>query len=80
MTENKTERHALMPLPVRAFGLSLWKIAAVKYNYHVSADSQFCSVPFESIKRKDNVRLTKNVVKVFFDGIHILAVLTKPGT
>lgn len=65
------ERLALLPLPVRAFELSLWKIATVQYNYHVNADGQFYSVPFEYIKRKVDVRLTKSVVEVFFESIRI---------
>jgi transposase len=65
------ERASLLPLPVQSFELSLWKIATVQYNYHVSIDSQFYSVPFEYIKRKVDIRLTKSVVEVFFEGNRI---------
>jgi len=65
------ERLSLLPLPIRAFELSLWKIATVQYNYHVGVDYQFYSVPFEYIKRKVDVRLTQSVVEVFFENIRI---------
>ncbi|MEW6651588.1 MAG: IS21 family transposase [Chloroflexota bacterium] len=65
------ERMSLLPLPTSAFELAVWKIATVQYNYHVSVDGQFYSVPFEYIKRKVNVRLTRNVVEVFFEGSRI---------
>lgn len=65
------ERAFLLPLPTKAFELSSWKIATVQYNYHVSVDGQHYSVPFEYIKRKVDVRLTRNTVEVFFEGSRI---------
>ena len=65
------ERIFLLPLPAKVFELSSWKIATVQYNYHVSADCQHYSVPFEYIKRKVDVRLTRNMVEVFFEGSRI---------
>lgn len=65
------ERLFLLPLPQRAFELATWKIATVQYNYHISIDCQNYSVPYEYIKQKVDVRLTKNVVEVFFEGNRI---------
>jgi transposase len=65
------ERLYFLPLPAKAFELSSWKIATVQYNYHVSVDCQHYSVPFEYIKRKVDVRLTRNTVEVFFEGSRI---------
>ena len=62
------ERAVLLPLPREPFELAVWKIATVSFNYHVGVDEQFYSVPFEFIKRKVDVRLTRNVVEVFFEG------------
>lgn len=62
------ERAFLLQLPVRAFELATWKIATVQYNYHIGADGQNYSVPYEYIKQKVDVRLTRNVVEVFFEG------------
>ncbi len=57
----------LLPLPLRAFELATWKISTVQYNYHISIDNQNYSVPYEYIKQKVDVRITKNVIEVFFD-------------
>jgi hypothetical protein len=65
------ERLFLLPLPQRQFELSKWKIATVGPNYHISIDNQNYSVPYEYIKHKVDVRLTKNVIEVFFDGNRI---------
>ena len=65
------ERPFLLPLPDRAFELATWKIATVQYNYHISTDNQNYSVPYEYIKQKVDVRLTKNVTEVFFEGNRI---------
>ena len=62
------ERPELLPLPRNPFELAIWKIATVAYNYHISVDGQLYSVPHEYIKRKADVRLTRNVVEVFFEG------------
>jgi hypothetical protein len=51
--------------------MSTWKIATVAFNYHIEVDGQYYSVPFEYIKRKVDVRVTRNTVEVFFDGSRI---------
>jgi transposase len=61
------ERTALLPLPRNAFELAEWKVATVAFNYHIGVDEQYYSVPYEYIKRKVNVRLTRNIVEVFFE-------------
>jgi hypothetical protein len=43
----------------------------VQYNYHISVDDKFYSVPYEYIKQKVNIRVTRNVVEVFFEGNRI---------
>ncbi|MGD9570030.1 MAG: hypothetical protein AB7V48_17255 [Sedimentibacter sp.] len=65
------EKLFLLPLPQRQFELSKWKIATVGPNYHISIDNQNYSVPYEYIKHKVDVRITKNVIEVFFDGNRI---------
>lgn len=65
------EQPFLLPLPTRPFELASWKIATVQYNYHVSVDNQNYSVPFEYIKQKVDIRITKNVIEVFFEGNRI---------
>jgi transposase len=65
------ERVFLQPLPSRPFELAEWKIATVQYNYHISIDGQNYSVPYEYIKQKVDVRITRNVVEVFSGGNRI---------
>jgi hypothetical protein len=65
------ERAFLIPLPPREYEHAVWKIATVQYNYHINADGQFYSVPYEYIKRKVDVRLSRNTVEIFFEGNRI---------
>ena len=65
------ERAFLMPLPPRPYELSTWKIATVAPNYHISVEKMNYSVPYEYIKKKVDIRLTRNTVEVFYDGNRI---------
>ena len=65
------ERAFLMPLPPRPYELAVWKIATVAPNYHISIDKMNYSVPYEYIKKKVDVRLTRITVEVFYDGNRI---------
>jgi len=62
------ERPSLLPLPKNAFEMAAWKTAKVSFNYHIEIDGRFYSVPYEYIKREVDVRVTRNVVEVFFEG------------
>ena len=42
-------------------------IATVNSGYHVLADDNYYSVPFEFIKKKVDVRLTRTTVEIFYD-------------
>jgi transposase len=65
------EKPFLRSLPRNRFESPTWKIATVQYNYHVSVDGQFYSVPYEYIKRKVDIRLTGHTVEVFFENVRI---------
>lgn len=65
------EKAFLMPLPSTHFELSTWKIATVATNYHITVDKMNYSVPYEYIKRKVDVRVTRSTVEIFFDGNRI---------
>jgi hypothetical protein len=58
-------------LPRNSFELAAWKKATVAFNYHIEVDGRFYSVPYEYIKRRVDVRITRNVVEVFFEGTRI---------
>ena len=65
------EKHALIPLPIAPYELAIWKIATVQFNYHISVDKMCYSVPYEYIKHKVDVRITKNIIEVFFNNHRI---------
>lgn len=65
------EKPFLLPLPPRTYELSTWKIATVSPNYHIAVDGMNYSVPYEYIKQKVDVRLTRSTVEVFFGGNRI---------
>ena len=65
------ERPFLIPLPCKPFELSTWKIATVQLNYHIACDKMNYSVSYEYIKLKVDVRLTQNMVEVFYKGNRI---------
>ncbi len=60
------EKCALQPLPASAYELATWKIATVQFNYHISVDNMHYSVPYEYIKHKVDVRITRGVIEVFY--------------
>ena len=65
------ERAFLLPLPEHPYELAVWKIATVQFNYHITVESGNYSVPYEYIKQKVHVRLTKRLVEVFYSGNRI---------
>ena len=65
------EQVFLHPLPEYHYELSIWKIATVQFNYHIAVENGNYSVPYEYIKQKVNVRLTKRLVEIFFSGNRI---------
>ena len=54
-------------LPATRYELAEWKSATVQFNYHISVDGMLYSVPYEYIKRKVDVRITDQVVEIFFN-------------
>lgn len=56
----------LTPLPQSRYELAEWKQATVQFNYHISVESMYYSVPYEYIKRKVDVRITASTIEVFY--------------
>lgn len=73
------ERPYLLPLPGTPFEMATWKVATVSFNYHVNVDGQYYSVPFEYIKHKVDVRVTRSVVEVLFEGNRLCSHLRLHG-
>lgn len=65
------EQPFLLPLPPKPFEMAAWKIATVGPNYHIAVDLMNYSVPYEYVKQKVDVRLTRDTIEVFFEGNRI---------
>lgn len=61
------ERTALAPLPATDFEYAEWKSAKVHPDYHIDVAKTFYSVPHQLIGKKVTVRLTHQVVEIFFN-------------
>ena len=70
-SEFEDEKPFLLSLPAQPFELSAWKMATVGPNYHISVDGMNYSVPYEYIKQKVDVRVTRSTIEVFFGGNRI---------
>lgn len=60
------DKPALMPLPSDRYQYAEWKKAAVNIDYHIEVDSHYYSVPYQLVRSKVDVRMTTDVVEVFF--------------
>ncbi len=61
------EKPFLLPLPATPYELATWKAATVQFNYHISVEKMHYSVPYEYIKHRVDVRMTRNVIEVFYN-------------
>ncbi|UUX35235.1 IS21 family transposase [Fundicoccus culcitae] len=57
----------LLPVRKPAFQLTEWRIAKVQLNYHIQVESNYYSVPYEYVQCDVEVRLTKNLIEVYFN-------------
>jgi transposase len=65
------EKFALSPLPDRPYKMSEWKTAKVRPDYHISVESMFYSIPYEYINRQVEVKLSDDLVEIFFNHMRI---------
>ena len=65
------EKPMLFALPAAPYELATWKIATVQFNYHISVEKMHYSCSYEYIKHKVDVRITQNVIEVFFNNLRI---------
>ena len=59
------EKDALIPLPPKRFEVYVIKTATVPYNYHVSVESIFYSVPFQYVKQEVEIRISRSSVSIY---------------
>lgn len=60
------EKPLLAPLPATPFELAEWKQATVQFNYHITVDKMYYSVPYQYIKDKVDVRITETTIEIFY--------------
>lgn len=60
------EKDFLQPLPRHRYELAEWKTLTPGFNYHISVDGNFYSVPYEYIKHEMDVRVTGSTIEVFY--------------
>ena len=65
------ERDMLFPMPTTPYEIATWKKATVAFNYHISVDGAYYSVPYEYIKYQVDVRITNRMVEVFYNSVRI---------
>src|SRR5690554_2901982 len=75
----KEEQHLLIPLPLQPYELATWTQATVQFNYHISFDKMYYSVPYEYIKHRVEVRATSKVVEIFYNSCRIASHVRRFG-
>jgi len=60
------EKPFLRPLPNEPFEVAEWKSCKVLFDYHVSVDKKYYSVPYEFTGKDVDVRVTATSVEVFY--------------
>lgn len=61
------EKFALSPLPDMPYKISEWRTAKVRPDYHISIESMFYSVPYEYINRQVDVKLSEDMVVIYYN-------------
>jgi transposase len=62
------DRPAMKPLPANSFEYQEWAVCRVNYDYHIEIGRHYYSVPHNLVKEEVDVRLTVNMVEVFYRG------------
>ncbi len=65
------EREFLKQLPLTPYEPAVWSTARVPLDYLISDGKNKYSVPFDLIGKTVSVRLTRNLVEVFFEGSRV---------
>lgn len=60
------DKPALIPLPSERYQYAEWKKATVNIDYHIEVDRHYYSVPYQLVRSRVDVRITADVVEVFF--------------
>jgi transposase len=61
------DQPALKPLPKHPFAFATWKRAKVNLDYHLEVEKHYYSVPYWYVRREVMVKVTEQVVAVFYE-------------
>lgn len=68
---DEEEKSHLHPLRQTRFKLSEWRRAKVQPNYHIQIERMYYSVPYEYIQCDVDIRLSKELIEVYFKDTRI---------
>lgn len=77
---NEEEKPHLHPLRSTRLKLSEWRTAKVQLNYHIQVDRMYYSVPYEYIQSDVDIRLSKDLIEVYFKESRIASHKRLKGT
>ncbi|MFC7393363.1 IS21 family transposase [Scopulibacillus cellulosilyticus] len=60
------EKSHLQQLPQTRYKLAEWKTAKVQLNYHIQVERMYYSVPYDYVREQVDVRLTTDLIEVYF--------------
>lgn len=60
------EKSTLQQLPQTPFKMTAWKTAKVQLNYHIQVERMYYSVPYEYVRETVDIRLTTDLIEVYF--------------
>ncbi|WP_404284511.1 Mu transposase domain-containing protein [Exiguobacterium aurantiacum] len=60
----------MRPLPKTRFKMTEWRTAKVQLNYHIQVECMFYSIPYDYTREDVDVRLTANLIEVYFKASH----------
>lgn len=62
------DKPAALALPEKRYEYAEWKKCRVNIDYHIEVDKHYYSVAYQLLREEVDVRLTDNVVEIFFRG------------
>ena len=60
------EQSTLIPLPTAPYELAQWQQQQVNAGYHVQVKHHYYSVPYTFVRKKIDIRVTKNSIELFY--------------
>lgn len=69
----RTDQPELKPLPAYPFVFATWKSARVNVDYHIEVAKHYYSVPYWFARREVTVKVSEQLVEVFYDHGRIAA-------